>query len=58
MNAHQYWQRHNERSAIVGNLAMMPVAMLRPVPIHHVLPIPTLSMSSLRMYYCTLYILL
>jgi hypothetical protein len=31
----------------VGNCAMMPVAMLRPVRIHHVFPIHTRSLSSL-----------
>ncbi len=34
-------QGRNERSGDIGNGTMMPVALLRPVRIHHVFPIPT-----------------
>jgi hypothetical protein len=47
MNDERYWQQCNERSAI------MPVAMLKPVLMHQVLPIP--SRSSI-MHNCTVYI--
>jgi hypothetical protein len=48
LTAPQYWQQRNESSTDVGNYAMIPVAMLIPVQIHHVLPIPTRSLS----YHC------
>ncbi len=34
-------QGRNERSGDIGNCTMMPVALLRPVRIHHIFPIPT-----------------
>jgi hypothetical protein len=47
MKAPRCWQLRYDACGDVGNCGMMPVAMLRPVQIHHIFIIPTCSLSSL-----------